>query len=203
MRQDEQMQTDTPTDVIFIGGRSGVGKSSVAAEVSRILARADIRHALIEGDNLDQAYPQPWRDGINLAEQNLAAMWKNYRAVGYSRLIFTNTVSVLQVTELKAALGGETHSSAVLLTSTDTTAAHRLGNERSAPRWPSTSTAATSQRDDSTRRTKPSHASPPTAAPSRRSRTRSCQRGLAGHPERRGERLATRLVVAVLGLWGE
>ncbi|EIC06727.1 hypothetical protein GCM10023065_02860 [Microbacterium laevaniformans] len=120
------MQTDTPTDVIFIGGRSGVGKSSVAAEVSRILARADIRHALIEGDNLDQAYPQPWRDGINLAEQNLAAMWKNYRAVGYSRLIFTNTVSVLQVTELKAALGGETHSSAVLLTSTDTTAAHRL-----------------------------------------------------------------------------
>ncbi|MFC8680790.1 adenylyl-sulfate kinase [Microbacterium ureisolvens] len=120
------MQTDTRTDVIFIGGRSGVGKSSVAAEVSQILARADIRHALIEGDNLDQAYPQPWRDGIDLAEQNLAAMWKNYRAVGYSRLIFTNTVSVLQVTELTAALGGETHSSAVLLTSTDATAAQRL-----------------------------------------------------------------------------
>ncbi|WP_345800987.1 adenylyl-sulfate kinase [Microbacterium sp. AZCO] len=120
------MQTDTPTDVIFIGGRSGVGKSSVAAEVSQILARADIRHALIEGDNLDQAYPQPWRDGIKLAEQNLAAMWKNYRAAGYSRLIFTNSVSVLQIAELSAALGGETHSSAVLLTATDATAAHRL-----------------------------------------------------------------------------
>jgi len=120
------MQPETPTDVIFIGGRSGVGKSSVAAEISHVLARADIRHAIIEGDNLDQAYPQPWRDGINLAEQNLAAMWKNYRAVGYSRLIFTNTVSVLQVAELTAALGGETHSSAVLLTSTDATAAHRL-----------------------------------------------------------------------------
>jgi hypothetical protein len=65
-------------------------------------------------------------NGINLAEQNLAAMWKNYRTIGYSRLIFTNTVSVLQVTELSAALGGETRSSAVLLTATDATAAHRL-----------------------------------------------------------------------------
>jgi 2-phosphoglycerate kinase len=38
------MQTEISTDVIFIGGRSGVGKSSVAAEASQILARADIRH---------------------------------------------------------------------------------------------------------------------------------------------------------------
>lgn len=103
-----------------------MGKSSVAAEVSKILARADIRHAIIEGDNLDQAHPQPWREGINLAEQNLSAMWKNYRAVGYSRLIFTNTVSVLRIAELTAALGGETRASAVLLTATDATAAQRL-----------------------------------------------------------------------------
>lgn len=91
------MRLDIPTDAIFIGGRSGVGKSSVAAEASRILARADIRHAVIEGDNLDQAYPQPWRSGLDLAEQNLAAMWANYRAAGYSRVIFTNTVSVLEI----------------------------------------------------------------------------------------------------------
>ncbi len=126
MREDERMRNDTPTHVIFIGGRSGVGKSSVAAEASQILARADIRHAVIEGDNLDQAYPQPWRDGIDLAEQNLAAMWKNYRAIGYSRLIFTNTVSVMQITALSAALGVDTRASAILLTATDATAAHRL-----------------------------------------------------------------------------
>lgn len=71
------MLTDVPTEVIFIGGRAGVGKSSVAAEASRILARADIRHACIEGDNLDQAHPEPWRNGIDLAEQNLTAMWRN------------------------------------------------------------------------------------------------------------------------------
>jgi len=114
------------TDVIFIGGRSGVGKSSVAAEASRLLGLADIRHAVIEGDNLDQAHPQPWRSGIPLAERNLAAMWANYREIGYSRLIYTNTVSVLQIAELSAALGGEVRSTAVLLTATDAAAAARL-----------------------------------------------------------------------------
>ena len=94
------MPADSHTDVIFIGGRSGVGKSSVAAEASRILAGKDIRHAVTEGDNLDQAYPEPWRHGVDLAEQNLAAMWKNYRAVGYSRLIFANTVSVLRLSPI-------------------------------------------------------------------------------------------------------
>lgn len=115
-----------PTDVIFIGGRSGVGKSSVAAEASLLLAAADIRHAVIEGDNLDQAYPQPWREGIDLAEKNLAAMWRNYRSIGYARLIFTNTVSVLEMPSLSAALGGQVRSFGVLLTATDETTAHRL-----------------------------------------------------------------------------
>jgi 2-phosphoglycerate kinase len=58
MGQDERMRRESPTEVVFIGGRSGVGKSSVAAEASRILARAEVRHAVIEGDTLDQAYPE-------------------------------------------------------------------------------------------------------------------------------------------------
>jgi hypothetical protein len=120
------MQAKSSTDVIFIGGRSGVGKTSIAAEASNILQRADIPHAVIEGDNLDQAYPEPWRNGIDLAEQNLAAMWANYRSAGYSRLIYTNTVSVLQIPTLVAALGADVRSFGVLLTATDTTAAQRL-----------------------------------------------------------------------------
>lgn len=120
------MNTELPTEVIFIGGRSGVGKSSVAAEALHLLARADIRHAVIEGDNLDQAYPQPWREGIDLAEQNLAAIWRNYRLVGYSRLIFTNTVSVLQIPSLTAAIGEPVHPFGVLLTANDETTMDRL-----------------------------------------------------------------------------
>lgn len=46
------------TEVLFIGGRSGVGKSSVAFEMSRRLATARSRHAVTEGGNLDMAYPR-------------------------------------------------------------------------------------------------------------------------------------------------
>ncbi|MEH3088651.1 MAG: adenylyl-sulfate kinase [Microbacterium arborescens] len=120
------MQRDTTTEVMFLGGRSGVGKTSTAAEISRMLARCDIRHAVIEGDNLDQAHPQPWREGIDLAGRNLAAMWANYRSLGYSRLVYTNTVSVMEVTPLSAALGGDVRAFAVLLTATDDAANARL-----------------------------------------------------------------------------
>jgi adenylylsulfate kinase-like enzyme len=53
------MDTSIPTQALFLGGRSGVGKSTVAAEVARILTAADVAHALIEGDALDQAHPEP------------------------------------------------------------------------------------------------------------------------------------------------
>jgi hypothetical protein len=35
---------------------------------------------VIEGDNLDMAFPQAWEH--NLAERKLAAIWVNYRALG-------------------------------------------------------------------------------------------------------------------------
>lgn len=114
------------TQVLFLGGRSGVGKSSVAAEVSRLLVAADVSHAVIEGDNLDQAHPEPWRRGLGLAERNLASMWQNYRTAGYHRLIYTNTVSVLEMEGLSAALGPAVSSTGVLLTAEDSTAEQRL-----------------------------------------------------------------------------
>jgi gluconate kinase len=120
------MDTASPTQALFLGGRSGVGKSTVAAEVSRILTAADIPHALIEGDALDQAHPEPWRQGIPLAERNLAAMWRNYRDAGWTRVVYTNTVSVLETAPLTAALGGEVDAVGVLLTADDATAAERL-----------------------------------------------------------------------------
>lgn len=112
------------SEVLFLGGRSGAGKSSVAAELHAQLADADVRHCVIEGDNLDLAHPPPWQH--RLAERNLAAMWANYRALGYRRLIYTNTVSVRQVDALTAAMGDAPHVIAVLLTSTDATARERL-----------------------------------------------------------------------------
>ena len=111
--------------MLFIGGRAGVGKTSLAAELHHQLSEAQIKHAVIEGDNLDLAYPPPWEH--HLAERNLAAMWGNYRALGYRRLIYTNTVSVLYTADLAAAMGDKPEITAVLLTASDDTARIRLG----------------------------------------------------------------------------
>ena len=112
------------SEVLFIGGRSGVGKSSVAFELHAQLAALNIKHCVIEGDSLDLAFPQPWEH--HLAERNLAAIWANYRDLGYRRMIYTNTVSVRFTQELAAAMGDEPSITAVLLTATDETSSDRL-----------------------------------------------------------------------------
>ena len=112
------------SEVLFIGGRSGVGKTSVALELHWQLSAQRVKHCVIEGDTLDQAYPPPWEHG--LAEQNLSAIWNNYRALGYRRVIYTNTVSVLYTATLTAAMGDDPVVKAVLLEASDDTAAQRL-----------------------------------------------------------------------------
>lgn len=112
------------TEVLLIGGRSGVGKSSVALEIAAQLSAAKVQHAYIEGDNLDMAWPPPWSH--QLAERNLAAMWTNYRTLGYRRLIYSNVVSVCESATLCAAMADDPRAIGVLLTSSDRVAAARL-----------------------------------------------------------------------------
>jgi hypothetical protein len=120
------MTTELSTEeLLLLSGRSGVGKSTVASELHHLLAQADVKHALIEGDNLDLAYPAPWEYG--LAEKNLRAMWQNYRALGYRRLIYVNTISALFEAQLTAAIGGQVRVTSILLTAEDESARHRLG----------------------------------------------------------------------------
>jgi len=118
------------SEVLFIGGRAGVGKSSVALELHEQLYARQVKHCVIEGDNLDLAYPRPWEH--KLAEKNLSDMWRNYCALGYRRLIYTNTVSVLESEGLAAAMGDVPVVRAVLLHASDATAATRLGGRESA-----------------------------------------------------------------------
>lgn len=110
--------------VVFLGGRSGVGKTSVAAEMHIRLGEQGVKHAVIEGDALDLAWPAPWEHG--LAEKNLAMLWGNYRHLGYHKLVFTNTVSVLQQEELTAAMGDDPIVTAFLLQCDDTSTRQRL-----------------------------------------------------------------------------
>ncbi|MGA4838714.1 hypothetical protein [Streptomyces sp. G45] len=124
---------DAP-DVLLIGGRSGVGKSSVGWEVAALLRAADVGHALIEGDVLDAVHPAPPGDPdrSRLTCRNLAALWANYADLGCRRLVYTNTASVLDSEGwiFTEALG-PARLVRVLLTASDAAVQRRLaGRER-------------------------------------------------------------------------
>jgi deoxyadenosine/deoxycytidine kinase len=70
--------------VLVISGPAAVGKTSVASEVSAQLRAADVAHAVIDTDALDDVYPVPdeqWR----LTERNLASVWRSFRELGTRR----------------------------------------------------------------------------------------------------------------------
>jgi hypothetical protein len=129
--QDEDLNQNQNelSEVLLIGGRAGVGKTTAGYEVSAQLQAAQIGHAHVDGDNLDQVFPAPPLDPTRagITEANLAAMWRNYTDLGCHRLIYTNTVSVLEPDLITRAMGGSPRVIAVLLTADDATAGQRLG----------------------------------------------------------------------------
>ncbi|WP_216587269.1 hypothetical protein [Streptomyces brasiliscabiei] len=118
------------TEVLLIGGRAGVGKSTVGWEISDRLRVAEVPHAVVEGDFMGQVHPAPEGDPHRAAitERNLTAVWGNYAALGHRRLVYTNTLSVLAETAgvFRRAMGADVRILRVLLTATDTTAEQRL-----------------------------------------------------------------------------
>lgn len=123
-RLDGAPDVDDRTSVLLLGGRSGVGKSTVAAAVHDLLVERDVAHAVVEGDALDLAHPTPWEHGV--AAANLADVWRRYRALGHRRLVLANTVSVLEADVLAAAVGDRPDVTSVLLTANDSTVRERL-----------------------------------------------------------------------------
>jgi 2-phosphoglycerate kinase len=122
----------TAYDLLLIGGGAGVGKTSVAWEVSIALQERQTAHCLIEGDFMDQIHPAPADDPYRSAitERNIAAVWANYAALGQHRLIYTNTVSILEGPMISRAMvrdeGTEVRTICVLLTAEETTVRQRL-----------------------------------------------------------------------------
>ncbi|HSY00193.1 MAG TPA: AAA family ATPase [Streptomyces sp.] len=119
----------TAYELLLIGGGAGVGKTTVAWEVSAALQGRGTAHCLIEGDYMDQIHPAPEDDQHRAAitERNVAAVWSNYAALGQRRLIYTNTVSVLEEPMISRAMGGgEVRATCVLLTAEETTVRERL-----------------------------------------------------------------------------
>jgi len=73
-----------------------------------MLRRREVAHCLVEGDFLDQAHPAPADDPhrSRITERNPTAVWAGYEALGHHRLIYTNTVSVLEEDMVIRAMGG-------------------------------------------------------------------------------------------------
>lgn len=115
-------------EALLIAGRAGVGKTSVAYEVSVLLQADRVAHCVVEGDAMDQVHPAPADDPsrTRITERNLAAVWANYVALGQRRLIYTNTVSILDAPMIARALDGSTRMTYVLLTAEDATVQGRL-----------------------------------------------------------------------------
>jgi len=123
-------------EVLLIGGRSGAGKTTVGWEVAARLRAAGVAHAIVEGDFLAQVYPPPPEGGDGggagggaaLTARNLAALWANFAVLGYRRLVYTNTVSVLPASAgmFAEAMGADVRIVRVLLTASDRTAGERL-----------------------------------------------------------------------------
>ena len=112
------------SELLVIGGASGVGKSSAAFALHDLLSAEDVQHAVVEGDALDLAHPAPWDSGIAL--RNLSAIWANYKELGHHRLIYTNTVSVLEASAIADAMGDQPRVTAVLLQASARTVHDRL-----------------------------------------------------------------------------
>ena len=114
--------------MLLIGGRSGAGKTSVGHEVSELLQTAGVWHCVVDGDNLDAAYPRPAADphGTALTEANLAALWATYAAAGHHRLVYVNTACVLEAPVVVRAVGGRARVVGVLLGAGDDVVGRRL-----------------------------------------------------------------------------
>ena len=80
--------------VLLITGPVGVGKTTVALEVSTLLEGAAVPHACVDMDSLRWCYPSPPHDPFRtaLGLQNLAAVWANCRAAGAERLVLASVI---------------------------------------------------------------------------------------------------------------
>ncbi len=114
----------------MIGGRAGVGKTTVAWEISALLRTVPVAHVVIDGDHMCQSYPAPEGDPhrSEITTRNLAAVWSNYFRLGYRRLIYTNTLCVLPSAAVmfRRVMGSGVDVMRILLTASDATAHARL-----------------------------------------------------------------------------
>ena len=84
---------------IVVTGPVGVGKTTLVEAMSSLLRQAEIPHAAVDFDQLTASYPRSPDDdvwGTELGLANLAALWRNYSALGADRLVIARVIEARQ-----------------------------------------------------------------------------------------------------------
>ena len=100
---------DKNTEILLIiSGPVGVGKTSVANELSTLLEHNFVSHTFIDLDSLTYTFPRTSKDphGNELALENLKEVWKNSRKRSVRNLIIPRVVEApSHVTDISLAVG--------------------------------------------------------------------------------------------------
>lgn len=86
---------DVRVPTILVTGPVGVGKTTLAETMGRLLRDAEVPHATVDFDQLTACYPRLPDDdgwGTNLGLTNLAVLWRNYAARGADRLLLARVI---------------------------------------------------------------------------------------------------------------
>ena len=118
--------------VVLLSGRSGVGKSTVAYELSHKMKALEISHIHVDGDNLDAIYPAEKSSDLML--MNLHALWASfYHARSCHNLLLSGTAMILEHQRIRQVIEdvcrpdtGYVNMTGILLTASYETADTRL-----------------------------------------------------------------------------
>jgi hypothetical protein len=97
--------------VLVISGAMGSGKTTVLTEASDLLTAANIPHAAIDLDALGLGH-LPAGTTDELQARNFAAVWRNYAALGVTRLLVSEA---LDTGAKRAQLQGVIHEASIIV----------------------------------------------------------------------------------------
>ncbi len=114
--------------LIIISGPVGVGKTSVAEELSGLLAEDKVAHTFIDLDGLSKTYPRPADDkyGERIALKNLQDVWANARALGVKTLIIARVIETPEGARRIEHTVGAISSTVIQLNASDETLLDRV-----------------------------------------------------------------------------
>lgn len=86
--------SNSQINLVLISGPVGVGKTTVAEELSHLLEVESVAHTLIDLDGLAKTYPRQPDDpfGQQIALANLTAVWANAAKRGVRNLIIARVI---------------------------------------------------------------------------------------------------------------